>query len=257
MGLALVLAATAIFSPNAAGAPNGAMAWGGNEFGQLGTGLRSNSWLPIAVSSLSGVIQVAAGHDHSLALLSDGKVMAWGANGVGQLGDGSLEPSLVPVEVKGLQEVTAISAGKKYSLALLSDGKVMAWGLNDYGQLGDGGKANSDVPVEVKGLREVHAISAGQKFADVLLRNGTVKSWGFNGPVTQGGELGIGTPIGPEVCVDGNQCSRVPVPVVGLSGATAVSAGFTHSLVLLSDGTVMAWGGDSYLELGGPGTNLD
>jgi IPT/TIG domain/Regulator of chromosome condensation (RCC1) repeat len=42
----------------------------------------------------------------------------------------------------------------------------------------------------------------------------------------------------------------VPVPVRGLSSVTAVAAGDKHSLALLFDGTVMAWGEDRFGELG-------
>ncbi len=51
---------------------------------------------------------------------------------------------------------------------------------------------------------------------------------------------------------DGREFSAVPLAVSELSGltVTAVSAGGDHSLALLSDGTVMAWGADGYGELG-------
>src|SRR5947209_4987503 len=65
-----------------------------------------------------------------------------------------------------------------------------------------------------------------------------VYAWGLN----QSGQLGIGTHEGPESCFGGAPCSMVPVQVKGLTGSvTAVSAGYEHSLALLSNGTVMAW----------------
>jgi alpha-tubulin suppressor-like RCC1 family protein len=44
--------------------------------------------------------------------------------------------------------------------------------------------------------------------------------------------------------------SNVPVQVQGLTGAVAVPAGYQHSLALLSDGTVMAWGDNGFNQLG-------
>ena len=41
-----------------------------------------------------------------------------------------------------------------------------------------------------------------------------------------------------------------PVSVVGLSGITAVAAAYHFNLALLGDGTVTAWGGNVYGQLG-------
>jgi alpha-tubulin suppressor-like RCC1 family protein len=225
-------------------------AWGSNMAGQLGNGgTGSLVPYPVAVEGLKGVKALAAGANHSLALLSDGTVMAWGANESGQLGDGGTAESDVPVRVPGLSEVTAIAAGNEYSLALLSDGTVMAWGTNDQGQLGDGKLASSDVPVAVSGLSGVTAIAAGGEHALALLSDGTAMAWGNDEfgqlanssvPVRGGGEEG-----GEET-----RFSDVPVAVEGVSGASAIAAGLHHSLALLSRGTVLAWGADAAGQLG-------
>ena len=53
------------------------MAWGANEFGQLGDGTLNGSDVPVAVSALSNVSAIAVG-GASYALRDDGTVMAWG-----------------------------------------------------------------------------------------------------------------------------------------------------------------------------------
>ena len=147
------------------------MAWGENSDGELGDGVAGKpSNVPVPVSGLSGVTAIAAGAEHSLALLSDGTVMAWGEQQSGQLGDGPSEDSDVPVPVSGLSRVTAIAAGGTGSLALLSNGTVMAWGGNSLGELGDGSEgAASDVPVAVSGLSGVTAIASGGNHSLALL----------------------------------------------------------------------------------------
>ncbi len=70
-------------------------------------------------ASLDNVVQVAAGYDHSLALLNNGTVVAWGSNGRGQTN--------IPA---GLADVVAVAAGDSYSLALKSDGSVHGWGYD-------------------------------------------------------------------------------------------------------------------------------
>jgi alpha-tubulin suppressor-like RCC1 family protein len=66
--------------------------------------------------------------------------------------------------------------------------------------------------------------------------SGTV-AWGEN----RYGQLG-----GGYTSVD----SAVPVSAAGLRGVTAVAGGYHFSLVLLSDGTVKAWGGNAFGQLG-------
>jgi alpha-tubulin suppressor-like RCC1 family protein len=226
------------------------MAWGANESGQLGDGTNEGSEVPVAVKGLTGVMAIAAGNEYSLALLKDGTVMAWGRDEHGQLGDGGTQDRDVPVLVKGLTGVTAIAAGGEDGLALLSDGTVEAWGENEDGQLGSPALTHAreaeeryfeadwiDVAVPVEGLSGVTAIAAGANHNLALLGNGSVMAWGED----KYGQLGGGSVGGSD---------EVPAQVSGLSGVTAVSAGGAHSLALLGNGTVMAWGEDRYGELG-------
>lgn len=61
---------------------------------------------------MSGVVAIAAGAQHSLALLSDGEVTAWGENWDGQLGTGNTISTDTPVPVPGLIDVSEIAAVK-------------------------------------------------------------------------------------------------------------------------------------------------
>ncbi len=219
-------------------------AWGVNSEGQLGDDSTVNSDLPMAahLPPSTTVTAVSAGEQHSLALLSDGTVLAWGGNGDGQLGDGTTEASYVPVRVSGLSGVGAISTSASHSLALLENGTVMAWGDNDYGELGDDSTANSDTPVQVHlsppaGIK-VTAVSAGEYDSLAVLSNGAVMAWGYN----FSGQLGDGT----------TTTSNVPVAVIVPSGSTvtAISAGWEENIALLSNGTAIAWGNNSFGLLG-------
>jgi hypothetical protein len=198
------------------------MAWGDNGAGQLGNGTFGNfSDVPVLVKGSRGAIAVAAGGEHSLALLSNGTVAAWGQNTDGQLGNGTITGSDVPVAVQGLTGVTAIAAGSDHSVALLSNGTVDAWGSNSFNQLGQpngfpGGIGQSDVPVAVPNLSGATAIAAGGLFNLALLSNGAVMDWGDNAL----GQLGNGN----------TNLVVTPAAVPGLSGVTAIAAGGVYSL---------------------------
>lgn len=238
MGLlcACALAAWAASGALAAGSP-GAAAWGSNELGQLGDGTTSASSEPAPVSVLDEVTSIAAGKDHTLALLSSGKVMAWGNNASGELGNDTTTNSDVPVEVQGITDAVAVAAGGEFSLALLENGTVMAWGSNGEGELGDGNISNSDVPVAVKNLSEVAAIATGLKQGLALLKDGDVMAWGADGD----GQLGNGKTEKGQI---------EPVAVNELSSVKAIAAGGSSSYAVLSDETVEAWGSNSNGQLG-------
>ena len=185
------------------------VAWGENNFGQLGNNTMNDSPVPVAVNTAPGisalygkkVVAIAAGSLHSMALCSDGTVAAWGHNNLGQLGDGSINADppngkAVPVAVNTSsgtsalfgKQVVAIAAGGHHSLALCSDGTLAAWGLNAQGQLGDNTQTNHPVPVEVNKDSGVSAlygktvvdIAAGGWDSVALCLDGTVTAWGYN-----------------------------------------------------------------------------
>jgi len=186
---------------------------------------------------------------------------AWGLNASGQLGDGTtagpescggVACSTTPVEVSGLSGVVAVAGGpaifSHFSLALLEGGMVRAWGANGSGQLGDGTSESSDVPVAVQGLSGVVAISAGEEHGLALLSDGTVMAWGKNAT----GQLGDGTTetrdVPVAVCAGGTPSPCPAGPFLG--EVSAIAAGGKHSLALLKNGTVMAWGENASGQLG-------
>jgi alpha-tubulin suppressor-like RCC1 family protein len=203
------------------------MAWGNNASGQLGNGTTTNSSVPVTVSGITEAVAVSAGGEYSLAVLKNGTVMSWGYNGAGQLGNGTTTNSSVPVKVSNITEVVGVAAGSAHALALQKTGSVMSWGANQSGQLGNGTCCTqSTVPVKVSNMTEATAIGSGFHSL-AMLRNGTIQDWGRN----SWGQLGVGTSTGPETC-ETRACSKVPVTVSGLTGATSVEGGVNYALAV-------------------------
>jgi len=210
-----------------------AWCWGGNDFGQLGTGFGSGSNRPVQVGIASGVQAIAAGADHSCAILH-GEVWCWGNNSDGQLAAGTFGNAPVKAIASGAR---AVVAGAAHTCAIVDDG-VVCWGSNEQGQLGDGTTTRRRVPIAVPGLETgVLGLAAGVSHTCALLAGGAVKCWGDN----RLAQLGIGTFTTPVTA---------PTAVIELSPALAIFSGALHTCAITA-GAVRCWGsnGDGQLAM--------
>jgi alpha-tubulin suppressor-like RCC1 family protein len=231
----MVQVAAGITHGAAVAADGSVWTWGGNGRGALGypTPGTDRSPTPHQVPGLSGVRQVAAGGDFTVALRSNGEVWTWGANDHGQLGDGTRTGRTTPARNLAGYGITQVSAGEQHALAR-RPGSVWAWGANYAGQLGNGSAADSATPVIVdRRTQNATQIIAGAYHAFSVDPDGSLWAWGEN----NSGELGLGT-AGP-------QPVRTPQKVPGLAGVTQLTAGFETSMALRSDGTLLVWGSEA------------
>ena len=202
---------------------SGAVAcWGRNVSGQLGNGTNVYQKTPVAVTGLGGpVTKLAAGANHTCALLQTGVIQCWGDNPNGQLGDGGRVARNLPVAVSGLAgSVISLATGSDHTCAILTDGSVQCWGDNARGQLGDGSREDRLNPTLVIELRDAAAtVAAGHFHTCVLAADGDLHCWGTNSR----GQLGNGT----------LESSRLPVRVTGVPGdASALAAGLDHTCAI-------------------------
>ena len=180
-----------------------AWAWGDDTYGQLGDGNSSGQQSsPVQIANLSGIVQMAGGYQHSLALDSSSDVWVWGNNSSGQLGDGTTTHQTTPEQLSGLNNVVGIAAGGAHSLALVSDETVRAWGNNSYGQIGDGTTTQRTTPVTVSGLTNAFEIAAGYNHSLAVVSDETVRAWGYNnyGQIGDGTTNNRATPV-REMCI--------------------------------------------------------
>ncbi len=125
--------------------------WGSNLFGQLGAAANSGTSTPnpeplatVDLGTGRTAVAIAAGDDHTCALLDDGSVRCWGLNQFGELGsttnNGTTDPNPAPAPAVALgagRSALAVGGGGSHTCALLDDGTVRCWGLNESGQLGN------------------------------------------------------------------------------------------------------------------------
>jgi alpha-tubulin suppressor-like RCC1 family protein len=179
---------------------------------------------------------VAAGGEHSCAVLRDGGVVCWGDNTSGQLGNNTTTSSLTAVRARGITNAVAVTVGRAHSCALLATGRVQCWGENQFGEVGNGAQFDAAVPYDVIGIATATAIGAGADHTCAVIAGGAVRCWGLNSQ----GQLGDGTTA--------NQ--RSPVAVNGLTTATQVAAGTRHTCARVDDGTLRCWGYGAFGQLG-------
>ena len=224
--------------------------WGSNQSGQLGAETQETGTdlegtvIPLSsrpLQVMEDVASVSAGADFTVALKTDGTLWAWGGNDYGQLGNGSTTPSDLPICV--LDQVTAVSAGDYHVAALRGDQSLWTWGDNLFGQLGDGTRASRSTPAKV--LDQVTAVSMGGYHAAALRADGTLWLWGSN----IDGQLGNGGQ-GNTTDQTGAQLQTLPLSLSTTGPVTAVSAGTSHTAVILADGSLWTWGRNDTQQLG-------
>jgi hypothetical protein len=171
------------------------------------TGMRVANWgsfdfhPPIIHPGLTNLSSVASGHRHCLGVRNDGTVVAWAGSDFLNFNRGQTN---VPA---GLSNVVAVAGGFSHSLALKEDGTVVAWG-------GYGNGVTADVPAN---LTNVIAVGGGDYHSVALKADGTVVQWG-------------------------TQTNPMPS---GLVDVVAISCGTAHTLALKADGRVSVWGNDA------------
>ncbi|KAL4710486.1 hypothetical protein ACJJTC_008888 [Scirpophaga incertulas] len=139
-------------------------ACGAAVFGQLGSGNREKSSVPIKVVLPDTIETIAVGYFHTVALGSRGSLYSWGASPqqvrAAHARASSDETSAQPPQDPHLAPVTVdtssvsgrivrVAAGWHHSFIINNAGILYGWGLNFDGQLGTGDRKQVNVPTEI------------------------------------------------------------------------------------------------------------
>ncbi|KAF2467485.1 RCC1/BLIP-II [Lindgomyces ingoldianus] len=225
-----------------------------------------------------GVVQIATGGMHALALTHDNKILSWGVNDIGALGRNTdWEGRLVDIadidadsddsdaEMNPLESTptaiseehfpqntvfTQVAASDSASFAVTDDGRVYGWGTfrNNDGKsafmFDKRGKLvkMQRTPVLLPTLKHITQIACGADHVLALDKSGRIHAWG-NGQQCQ---------LGRRVVERTQTGTITPSGVSVPNKAIAVGCGSYHSFAIDRDGGLWAWGLNSYGETGIP-----
>jgi alpha-tubulin suppressor-like RCC1 family protein len=235
--------------------------WGFNGDAQLGIGEGPAGSGPVyafpqAVAIIGNQTfgQVNGGRYHNCAVTFSHVGYCWGDNNNGQIGIGTntrfvTEPQVISVSIP----FATISAGRAHSCGISIGGRPYCWGSNERGQLGGsvdttGGTVllrDASAPQLVGSLTDgkffgafnFRAIAAGGIHTCAIDFFQQAFCWGMG----LNGQLGDGTNVF-------NQYQ--PQPVVGGTPFDSITAGYSHSCALASDGAAWCWGNNADGQLG-------
>ncbi len=256
---ALTHVTSAVGQATSAQSGTNAYCWGGNWYGEVGSGSWQGSFAPIPVVSGLWLRSLAVGRSFTCGIDGAGTAHCWGDNRSGQLGTSTVGDrcttprgdevpcSMVPVAVGGAPAFESVVNGWWHACSLTAGGLAYCWGDNSSGQLGDGSTTTSSTPVVVSGGLSFVVLTAGTGHTCGVTADGIAYCWGDNAH----GALGSSATF--ESC-GGRLCSTTPVPVAGGHVFQSLSAGGSddggHTCGVTTSGRAYCWGRNASGQLG-------
>ncbi|KAI0378978.1 regulator of chromosome condensation 1/beta-lactamase-inhibitor protein II [Hypomontagnella monticulosa] len=227
--------------------------------------------------NLKGIVAIACGGMHCIALTHDQKVLTWGVNddkalgrdthwegGVRDVDDGASDdddndtgmnplestPGEVDLSAIGESKVYQVHATDSASFIVTDDGWVYGWGTfrGADGILGfSEGVKIQPTPVRISGPSKVYTLACGTNHVLSLDLLGKVRAWGSGGQYQLGRKIlsrNMQQGLFPHLC--GKFSSN---------HAVAIGAGSYHSFYVDNFGKVFSWGLNNYGQTGVP-TNM-
>jgi alpha-tubulin suppressor-like RCC1 family protein len=198
---------------------------------------------PIALPVDASVVRIAAGRDHTCAVIAGtGRLACWGANEAAQLGYGDHVARQSPrAAVPVAATVDMVWAGGASTCVRYASG-IECWGDNGSGQLGYGDQVQRTCPNGAQVPLEPSAqLAMGGSHACAATADGSVHCWGNN----DAGQLGYGDRL--------SRFAPTVTPVL-LPHAGSLGAGAAGTCVNDGNDRRSCWGRNSSSQLGLPAT---
>ena len=232
--------------------------WGGNLFNKLGRKFDVLEGIPNPIFIKEKIKSISCGDYHSCAINEEGFLYSWGGGGEsynkGQCGHGTLKdiqkPKKVEFFIKNNIKIKRVSCGGYHTIVIANSDELFSFGKGIYGQCGYGQPEDTSIPKKVifeekqniqyennKAINIID-IKCGGEHSLFLSSNNNVYTCGHG----YLGQLGLGN----------NKNINKPTIVQSLTNKKIIeiSAGWSHSLVLSSEGNIYSTGCNKYGELG-------
>lgn len=213
---------------------------------------------PVDVPGITDATGLRAGPFATCVLRDGGGPVCFGRHVGGSLGVGAAAGEVVATPTAlVITDAVDVALGERHGCAIDALARTHCFGVNDLGQLGVGSAAPDTcdalpcalAPVRVTDLADASVVVAGDEHTCVLLEDGLLRCFGSDA-------LGqVGNSAGAVDSCDGTPCARTPRDVVQVDGVAQVVASGDHNLIVASNDTPMAFGGNAFRECGS--TNPD
>ena len=254
--------------------------WGYSNLGALTDvgGATPKQILGLDGTRMKDISAISVGYYAGLSITNEGKVLGWGTNGFGGLGNGTTTNSSVPSYVKEntekeLSNVFIASMGRNYSVFAKEDGTVWSVGYNVHGELGNTSTINTTLPENISedyistdvlelvfnGLNDTKKINAKYIFGFNLYNYENTEGISFTSQdqsIATVDTNGNVTPVSiGKTYIDITSATltrRIEVNVIKEDDIAVmdIQAGAKHTVGLKTNGTLWAFGDNTYGQLG-------
>jgi len=226
--------------------------WGRNSDGDLGFATPANPTSILSATPIQGApafTLLAMGDLFQVGIQNGTNVYPWGHSARGTIvsvsGTGDF-PAWDSQSFIASLNVSQVVAGNQNACFLYVTGDVQCWGHNANGELGNGTTISPDVTPghEIAGFTATH-LTSGYDFTCAQTSDlSDVVCWGDNAS----GVINPDTTTNPQYSVPTLVSLNLPVGLIVREVAASISS--LHVCAIVSDGSLMCWGDNHYLQTG-------